>query len=87
MVESGRIMRSTEEWLMSRSCHTQIFSKAAWELARKMRDSPETPFAGNRIAFMRHGRGTDLTLEKWLFHFQHFSFLQKTDLRGNFVEC
>ena len=40
MVESGRITRSTEEWLISRSCHRATFSSAAPALARTRRASP-----------------------------------------------
>src|SRR3989304_129641 len=40
MVESGMITRSTEEWLMSRSCHNGTFSRAARALARRIRQRP-----------------------------------------------
>ena len=40
MVESGRMMRSTDECEMSRSCHSATFSIAAWVLARTTRARP-----------------------------------------------
>ena len=41
MVESGRMTRSTELCEMSRSCHSAIFSSAAWALARTTRARPQ----------------------------------------------
>ena len=40
MVESGKMMRSTDEWEMSRSCHSGTFSSAACVLARITRARP-----------------------------------------------
>src|SRR3990172_9369010 len=42
MVESGRMTRSTEEWLISRSCHSATFSRAARALVRTSRARPLT---------------------------------------------
>ena len=33
--------RSTEEWEISRSCHSAMFSKAAWTLDRTTRAKPQ----------------------------------------------
>src|ERR1035438_1253268 len=41
MVESGRMIRSTEEWEISRSCHRATSSNAAWTLARTTRARPQ----------------------------------------------
>ncbi len=41
MIESGRMIRSTEECEMSRSCHSAMSSKAACALARTTRASPQ----------------------------------------------
>ena len=35
------ITRSTEEWLMSRSCHRGMFSREASALVRRSRESPQ----------------------------------------------
>src|SRR5438270_512700 len=40
MVESGRMMRSTEECEISRSCHSATFSSAACVLPRTTRARP-----------------------------------------------
>ena len=40
MVASGAITRSTDEWLMSRSCHSVTFSSAGTTAARTTRASP-----------------------------------------------
>ena len=42
MVVSGSTMRSTEEWLMSRSCQRAMSSSAAPAWARSTRASPVT---------------------------------------------
>ncbi len=34
------MMRSTDEWEMSRSCHSATFSNPAWALARTTRANP-----------------------------------------------
>ena len=41
IVASGAITRSTEEWEISRSCHSATFSSAGTALARTTRASPE----------------------------------------------
>ncbi len=44
------------------------------------------PFAGDRIAFVRHCRRAFLPFGKELFRFEHFGLLQVADFRGKFLE-
>src|SRR3989442_1484833 len=49
IVESGRMTRSTEEWLISRSCHRATFSRAASALVRTRRARPQMRSASSGL--------------------------------------
>src|SRR6184192_4034342 len=49
IVESGKITRSTDEWLMSRSCHSATFSSAASALVRTRRARPQIRSASSGL--------------------------------------
>ena len=76
------MMRSTELWLMSRSCQRATFSSAATALPRSTRARPAEPFAGDGVALVRHGAGAFLALGEELLGFQHFGALEVAELGG-----
>ena len=80
MQESGRMIRSALEWLMSRSCQSATFSSAATALpANDTRQSAQA-FAGDRVALVRHGGAAFLAGAEKLLHLEHFGSLQMPEL-------
>ena len=51
------MIRSTEEWEISRSCHNAMSSKAACDVGPNHARQSADLFAGDRVAFVRHGGG------------------------------
>ena len=76
MHESGRMIRSALEWLMSRSCQSATFSSAATAFPRITRASPlnRSPVIG--IALVRHGGTSLLSFAKKFFDLENFRALQ-----------
>ena len=83
---SGRITRSTEEWLMSRSCHSAWFSSAALRVAAQQAREPADPLAAHRVALVRHRRGALLALAERLLGLAHSRALQVPDLERDPLE-
>ena len=81
------MMRSTLEWLMSRSCQRATFSSAATALPRIDAGEAAEPFAGDRVALVRHGGTAFLAGGEKLLDFEHFGALQMAELRRPAVDA
>ena len=86
MVESGKMMRSTDEWEMSRSCHSGTFSNAAWVLRADHARQPADLLRGDGVPLVRHRRGPLLLLGEELLRLAHFGALQMADLDRNLIQ-
>ncbi len=75
------MMRSTELWLMSRSCQSATFSSAAIGVAAQHACQAGQAFAGDGIALVRHRAGTFLSVGEKFFRFQNFGALQMAKFR------
>ena len=81
MSESGTMMRSTDEWEMSRSCHSATSSSAACRLPRSTRASPHELLRLHGVALVRHRAGALLlALAEGLLRLPHLGALEVTDL-------
>ena len=87
MVESGRMMRSTDECEMSRSCHSATFSSAACAVRTHHARQAADLLARDRVALVRHGRRALLLLAEIFFRLAHFGALQMANLGGDLVQC
>ena len=86
IVESGRMMRSTELCEMSRSCQRRdIFERRRAVGAHQAREAADL-FAGHGIAFVRHGGAAALLAAERLFGFAHFGALQMANFQRDFFE-
>ena len=56
IVASGAITRSTDEWLMSRSCQSAMFSSAAHGVAAQQARQAGDVLGEDRVALVRHRR-------------------------------
>ena len=83
---SGRITRSTDEWEMSRSCHSAMFSNAAWQLARTSARQADDLLAANRVALVRHRRGALLALGERLLDLADLGLLQAANRQRELLE-
>ena len=81
------MMRSALEWLMSRSCQSATFSSAAIAFPLTTRASPLKRSAGDRIAFVRHGRAAFLARTEEFLRFQYFGALQMPELRRPAIDA
>ena len=72
----GKMIRSTELWLISRSCQKRCFPARRPNFLEVTRARPVKPFPGNRVPFVGHGARTFLALGKVFFGFQHLGSLQ-----------
>ena len=84
---SGTITRSTDEWLMSRSCQSATFSRAASALARTSAREARDLLAADRVALVRHGRAALLALAERLLHLAHLGLLQRADLGRELLQA
>ena len=84
MVLSGAMMRSTEEWLISRSCQRAMFSMAARALPAEDAGEPGEVFAEDGVAFVGHGGGAFLPGAKEFFGLPDLRALEMADLHGDF---
>ena len=87
MQESGRMIRSALEWLMSRSCQSATFSSAATALPRDHARESAQALAGDRVALVRHGGAALLSFGEELLHFEHFRSLQMPKLRRPAIDA
>ena len=80
IVASGPIIRSTEEWEMSRSCQSATSSSAGDHRRAHHAGEAGEIFGQHRIALVRHRRRALLAFGEELLGFQHLGALQMTDL-------
>ena len=87
MHESGMMIRSTDEWEMSRSCQSaHIFQRRHGIAADDAREAAEL-FAGDRVALVRHRRAAFLPCGKIFLHLQHLRPLQMPELRRPAIDA
>ena len=70
---------------MSRSCHSAMFSKAAWALARTTPRQPADLLAGHRIPLVRHRRAALLPGGERLLRLAHLGALQVPDFERDLL--
>ena len=80
MVASGAITRSTDEWLMSRSCQSAMFSSAASGVAAHEAREAAQVLGQDRVPLVRHRRGALLPAPERLERLAHLGALQMADL-------
>ena len=73
-------MRSTLEWLMSRSCQSATFSRRRDGVAAQHSREAAEPFARDRVALVRHCRTAFLARAEKLLHFQNLRALEMAKL-------
>ena len=86
IVASGAITRSTDEWLMSRSCQSAMFSSAATRVAAHQARQPADVLGEDRVALVRHRRRALLALAERLLRLAHLGALQVADLGRDALE-
>ncbi len=79
---SGAITRSTDEWLMSRSCHSATSSSAGTHGGADHPRQAGEIFRQHRVALVRHGRGAFLAGMEEFLGLAHFAALQVAYLGG-----
>ena len=80
IVASGAITRSTEEWLMSRSCHSAMFSSARQRVAAHQPREAGHVLDQDRVALVRHRRRALLAAAERLLRLADLGALQVADL-------
>ena len=83
---SGPMPRSTDEWLMSRSCHRATFSIAGVTAERTRRARPVRFSVRTGLRFVRHRRRALLALVEEFLGFEDFGALQMADFDGQALD-
>ena len=84
---SGTITRSTDEWLMSRSCQSATFSRAASAFARTRRARPVTCSQPTGLRLCGMAEQPFWPLAERLLHLAHLRLLQRADLGRELLEA
>ena len=86
MVESGRIIRSTDEWEISRSCHSATSSNAACAFERTTRARPQICSETTGLRLWGMADEPFWPSENGSSSFAHFGALQVPDLERDLFE-
>ena len=78
--ESGRMIRSALEWLMSRSCQSATFSERDDCVSANHARQSAQAFPSDGVSLVRHGGASLLAFRKKFFHLQNFRALQMPEL-------
>ncbi len=86
MNESGKTIRSAEEWEMSRSCQRTMFSSPTSGVGPDEAGQARDPLGADRILLVGHGRGPLLALGERLLELEDLGPLEVADLDGELFD-